>query len=102
MVRQDEAVARAMLDVWVQPRATANEIAGWQGEALRVRVVAPPVAGAANDAVCRLLATRLGVPLQAVWVAQGHAGRRKRIAVEGLTTAMVRQRLEERAGRVDR
>ena len=46
----------------VQPRASRTELVGRHGDALKIRVAAPPVAGAANEALVRFLAERLGVP----------------------------------------
>ncbi|HEU5169667.1 MAG TPA: DUF167 domain-containing protein [Gemmatimonadales bacterium] len=81
------------LSVRVQPRASRTEIAGIYGDALKVRVAAPPVDGAANEALVRFLAERLGVPRSAVTVAAGAAGRRKLVAVAGLTAKDAAARL---------
>jgi uncharacterized protein len=75
--------------VRVQPRASRDEIAGeWQG-ALRVRLAAPPVDDKANEALRRLLAERLKVPLAAVKIAQGQHSRSKRVEIRGATAAQV-------------
>jgi hypothetical protein len=58
--------------VHVQPRSKRTGIDGMHGDALRVRVNAPPVDGAANDAVIELLSVALGVPKRAVSVVAGH------------------------------
>lgn len=87
----------ARLVLHVQPRARVTGVAGRHGDAIRIRLAAPPVDGAANAELCRFLAERLGVPKRAVQVASGAAGRRKTIAVEGLTTADAVRRLLERA-----
>lgn len=83
----------AELDLWVQPRASRDEIAGWRGTALKVRVCAPPVEGEANGAVVRLLSRRLGIAPSAISIARGRGGRRKTIRVNGLTTDEVHRRL---------
>jgi uncharacterized protein YggU (UPF0235/DUF167 family) len=58
------------LSLRVQPRASRDEIVGWQGTTLRLRVTAPPVRGAANTAVRTALATALGVRLRrSAWCA---------------------------------
>jgi uncharacterized protein (TIGR00251 family) len=76
--------------VRVQPRANHNTIeGGWQG-ALKVRLTAPPVDDKANNALRRLLADRLNVPLRAVTILSGTKGRTKRIAVSGVTADQVR------------
>ncbi len=88
-----EASGGAELEVWVQPRASRDEVAGLQGEALKVRITAPPVDGEANAALVRFLAKRLGVPRGAVTVVRGQTGRRKTLRIEGLSAEVVRERL---------
>ena len=61
----------------VQPRASRDEIAGVSGGAIRVRLMAPPVDGAANDALLRFLAARLDLPRSALTLVSGHTGRTK-------------------------
>jgi uncharacterized protein (TIGR00251 family) len=70
--------------VLLQPRASRSEIVGPHAGALRIRVAAPPVEGAANEALVALLASRLGVPRSAVTLRRGTAGRRKLVEVEGV------------------
>lgn len=77
----------------MQPRASRDEIAGLQGDAVKVRVTAPPADGEANDAVVALLSLRLRVPRAAVTLRRGHSGRRKLVRIEGLDAAEVRRRL---------
>jgi uncharacterized protein (TIGR00251 family) len=76
----------AILTVHVQPRSSRTEIVGWHGDALKVRVKAPPVDGAANDELARFVAQEAGVARSAVRVVSGTTGRRKRISVDGLST----------------
>lgn len=71
----------------VQPRAQRTEIVGWHGDAIKVRVAAPPVQGTANDELIRFLASRLRVPKRAVTITAGLTSRRKRVAVEGMRLA---------------
>jgi uncharacterized protein len=63
------------------------------GEQLRVRLTAPPVDGAANEALVRFLAERLGVARGAVRVVSGETGRSKVVAVEGISVSEARDRL---------
>jgi uncharacterized protein len=70
--------------VQVQPRAGNDEVVGVHGEAVKIRVAAPPVDGAANEALVRFLAEQLGVPRRAVRIASGGSGRRKVVEVEGV------------------
>ena len=81
------------LAVWVQPRASRDEIAGVRGDALKVRVAAPPVEGEANEALVRFLAKQLGVARGAVTLVRGQTGRRKAVRVEGLAAGEILQRL---------
>lgn len=78
------------VDVHVQPRASKDEIAGLHGAALKVRLRAPPVEGAANDALVALFADRLGVSRRSVRVVAGATSRRKVVEIEGTTEAAVR------------
>ena len=82
-----------LLAVRVQPRASRDEVTGWQADVLRVRVTAPPVEGAANRAVEALLARALGVAPSGVRVVRGERGRDKFVKIAGLTAADVRARL---------
>ncbi|MDE3194428.1 MAG: DUF167 domain-containing protein [Chloroflexota bacterium] len=75
------AHGRAFVDVRVIPRAARNEVAGSREGALLVRVTAPPVEGAANEAVVALLARALGVAPSAIAVERGGHGRRKSLSV---------------------
>jgi hypothetical protein len=77
----------------IQPRASREEIAGVTGDAIRIRLTAPPVAGTANDALVRLLAALLKVPRSAVELVSGHSGRTKLVAVTGVSVEETAQRL---------
>ena len=81
----------------MQPRASRDEIVGWQDATLRLRVAAPPVAGAANTAVATLLARALGIPPSSVSVVRGLQARHKIVKIAGLSDADVRARLESHA-----
>ena len=70
-------------------------MAGWLGEALKVRVSAPPERGKANAAVERLIAKTLGIASGDVEVVSGTTSPRKRVAIAGLTEQEVRRRLAE-------
>ena len=88
------------LTVEVRPRAGRDEIVGWQGPRLRVRVTAPPADGAANEAVRALLAERLGCAPSRVEIVRGHTARTKIVRVVGLAPgeAATRLALPEGAG----
>ena len=70
-----------ILSVYVQPGASRAEIVGLHGDALKVRVTAPPEGGRANRAVARLLARRLDVGHKRVAVQQGSASKHKLLRV---------------------
>jgi uncharacterized protein (TIGR00251 family) len=72
--RNPEAV---LLRVHVQPKARANAVKGWRGEALRVSVTAAPENGKANRAVIELLADTLAVPPSSITLVRGAASRDK-------------------------
>jgi uncharacterized protein len=76
--------------VYVQPRASRSEVVGMHGTALKVRLHAPPVDGAANEALVRLLAESLGIPRRAVRIVAGAAARAKTVEMDGTTEAAVR------------
>lgn len=76
--------------VRVQPRASRDEIAGEYQDGLKIRLAAPPVDDRANQALRKLLAARLKVPLAAVRIASGERSRTKRVEVRGVTAAMIR------------
>jgi uncharacterized protein (TIGR00251 family) len=76
--------------VRVQPRASQDEIVGEHQNALKIRLTAPPVDDRANQALRKLLASSLKVPLAAVRIASGERSRTKRVEIFGVTTAMIR------------
>lgn len=84
-----------VLAVKVVPRAARNELAGFQEGVLRIRLTAPPVEGAANQALVRFLADLLGVSRQEVEIVAGQAGRQKLVKVHGLSPEQVIDRLAE-------
>ena len=84
----------ALLPVRVQPRAERNEVVGWQGKALRVRVTAAPEAGQANQAVIDLLAGALGVPRSSVELVRGAKSRDKLVSVRRHSLAELRARFD--------
>ncbi|RME12730.1 MAG: YggU family protein [Ardenticatenia bacterium] len=82
-----------LLTVHVQPRAARTQVAGLHGDALKIRLNAPPVDGRANDALCAFLAEMFGVPRRAVEIVQGETARRKIVRIEGVTLQDVSNRL---------
>ena len=72
------------IQLQVQPRASRTEVVGLHGEALKIRVAAPPVDGAANEAIIRFFADRLAVSRSRVRVTKGASGRRKVVEIDGI------------------
>ncbi len=93
MIDIDETGNGVRFSVHVQPRAARSGIAGMHGSAVKVRLQAPPVDGAANEALIALLAESLGVPRREVLILAGATSRLKRVEVRGLSAHLARQRL---------
>jgi hypothetical protein len=86
-------VGGCVLRLWVGPSSSRPGVAGVRGDALRVRVTAPPAEGAANRALLRLLADLLGLRPADLILEAGAGGRQKRVRVRGLRVEDVRARL---------
>jgi uncharacterized protein len=82
-------VSEARIAVRVTPRSGRDEVVGWEGGELAVRVAAAPDGGSANASVCAVVAKSLGVPKSAVRVLRGHASRHKLLVAEGVDAAQV-------------
>jgi len=76
--------------VRVLPRSRHDEVVGLHGEALRIRLTAPPERGQANRALREFLARRLGVSPAAVEILSGHTSRQKRVRVAGVSADAIR------------
>ena len=81
------------LDLKVVPNAPRNEVAGWLGDALKVKVHAPALEGRANDELCAFLADALALPRRAVTLLRGEKSRQKTVRITGLTLAEAKRRL---------
>jgi len=77
----------------VSPGSGRAEIVGRRGDAWKVRVTAPPENGRANDAVIRLMADTLALPVSAVTIVSGHGARDKIIELTGVGPALIERRL---------
>jgi len=84
----------AMLEIRLRPRSYRDELMGVEDGVLHVRVRAAPVDGRANQALCRLVAKRLGVAPSRVSVARGERSREKLLRVEGIGRAELDAGLE--------
>ena len=76
--------------VRVLPRSRRDQVVGLHGDALKVRLTAPPVKGKANRALQEFLAGRLGVSRSAVEILSGHTSRHKRVRVRNVSADAVR------------
>lgn len=83
----------ARIAVRLQPRAKREEVVGVRGDAVVIRVTAPPVDGKANAALCAFVAKRAGVAKSAVEVVSGHSARDKVVEVQGVEADALRAAL---------
>ena len=83
-----------LLSIKLQPRASVNELGDALGNELRIRVTAPPVDSAANEALVRFLAETLDCPRRNVELVRGQTSQHKIIRVHGLTADTVAARLK--------
>ena len=81
------------INVRVIPRSSKNSIE-WEEDTLKVRLTAPPVDGAANEALLTLLAQRLGLPKRDIHIIQGATGRHKTIEITGMTSQAIEQKIK--------
>ena len=86
-------MASCTLELKTIPNAPRDEIAGWLGTALKVKVHAPALDGRANDALLEFLADKLGVHRRTVTLVRGDKSRHKVVRLDGLTLAEVQIRL---------
>jgi len=98
-LRVDEGAGVVRFSVRVQPRASRSEVAGVHGDALKVRLTAPPVDGAANAALIELLADLLAVSRSAVRIVAGEHARAKVVEVVGVDAECVRRLVTKGARR---
>jgi uncharacterized protein (TIGR00251 family) len=73
------------LRIYVQPRASKTAVIGMHGDAVHIRLAAPPVDNAANEALVKLVAERLGIAQRQVRVVAGATSRRKIIEIDGMS-----------------
>jgi uncharacterized protein len=92
-LRVSESNGCVRFSVRVQPRASTTELAGIHGDALRVRLSAPPVDGAANEALVEFLAGIFSVARRDVTILAGAGSRSKTVEIQGITAREVRDLL---------
>jgi len=84
---------RCRLEIKAVPNAPKSEVVGWLGDALKVKLKAPPIDGKANAELCSFLAKKLGLPKGAVQLDRGATSRKKIVLIEGLDLEELRARL---------
>lgn len=72
------------LTVKVVPGSSRNQIVGWLGDSLKIKVTAPPEKGRANQAIVALLASTLGVSTDDIQIESGHSSPSKIVAINGM------------------
>ncbi len=90
---QNSVPTSCTLPIKAIPNAPRSAVVGWLGDALKVKIHAPPVEGRANAALCEFLADSLGLPRRAVTVLRGDTSRQKLVRIDGLTLAEVKAKL---------
>jgi uncharacterized protein (TIGR00251 family) len=89
-----ETAKGVRLPVRAVPRASKNEIHGVHGNALKVRLQAPPVEGKANEALIRFLSDALGISRAQLSIASGETGRNKAVLITGLSREELVRRIK--------
>lgn len=84
-----------VLSLHIQPRASREGVVGLHGEALKVALKAPPVDGAANEALIKFLSKRLGIPKSQCELISGQSSRTKRVRVPAECLERVKALAEE-------
>lgn len=87
-------MAEILLKVYLQPKASKNEIVGPYRDGLKVRVTAAPVEGKANEALIRLFAKELGISPSAIEILKGHHTREKTLRITGSLGQESKKRLQ--------
>ena len=81
-----------LITVRVLPRSSKNTLV-WEEGQLKARLTAPPVDGAANEALIALLAERLDVPRRSISIVRGASSRQKTVEIAGLSLEDIQQKL---------
>lgn len=89
-----ETLDGVIFKITVQPRGSRNEIAGLQGDAMKIRLTAPPVEGAANKMCVEFLAKSLKVRKSVVEIIRGRTSRSKKVLVRSATRKEIESLLE--------
>ena len=93
MAKSEKRPAEATLDIRVIPRSPRTSVDGMRGAAILVRLAAPPVDGAANDALIAFLSAALDMPRRQITIVSGERSRDKRVRIAGIATDAAISRL---------
>ncbi|MBF0195680.1 MAG: YggU family protein [Magnetococcales bacterium] len=80
-----------LLAVRVQPRSSRAKVIGMHGDLVKIALTSPPVDGAANKALCQLIAKEFGVAKARVIIVRGHKAREKQVCVQGANKIAVKE-----------
>jgi uncharacterized protein (TIGR00251 family) len=87
--KQKQTEISATVSVRIQPRSSKNGVTRMEDGSLKIRLTAPPVDGAANEALVKFLSETLSVSKSHVEIVSGHTSREKRISISGMSEADV-------------
>ena len=85
-----------VLRVQVQPRASRDEVVGPHGDALKIRITAAPVEGAANKHLLKFLAKKLKIPQSQLSIQSGARSKNKSISIQGISATEVREQFQDK------
>ena len=83
-----------IVKIYLQPKASKNEIVGPYRDGIKVKVTAPPVEGKANDALIRFLAKELGISPSSIEIVKGHHSREKTLKISGTLDQELMKKLQ--------
>ncbi len=95
-LRDSSPLASATLTMRIQPRASRNGIVVMEDGSLKIRLTAPPVDGAANEALIKYISDVLGLAKSQILIITGHTSREKIVKIEGLSEPEARRLLNSR------
>lgn len=91
--KQKQTDVSATLSVRIQPRASRNGVSRMEDGTLKIRLTAPPVDGAANEALVKFLSETLSIGKSSVEIVTGHTSREKRVKISGMSNEDVNRLL---------
>ena len=94
-LRFKEIEGSVVLKVWVQPRASKNEVVGLHGDCLKVKIVSPPVENQANEKLCEFLSQLIGVKKRQVEIVGGQKTRLKEVRITTRSCSALRRKLNQ-------